>query len=148
MKKEKVGIKKDKNLKKYLKWEMDMLKTYGWYVHIVQLETNPNLANAHTHGIFESFGHLDFQIALSLPKNVYSYIFAELVERINDDKIFTDGMIVDDLLEKYNVKFLKYTESGRDVMRIIIPDRKGNLDRFTSEEPFNMQYDDFEKVLV
>lgn len=110
------------------KRELENIKQYGWYAHIIIDEQKcPYHVNIHTHHVFESFNHLDFQICFKLDPNILHTILINTVEAVQNGKSFKPGDIAFDIIENYPVTFIKKQEEGRDVLRIIIPDESGCL---------------------
>ena len=63
------------------------------------------------------------------------------MDRISAGDRFSEGDIADRILsEPYKVKFIRATESGREVLRLIIPDAAGNLERDLMEPAYARQY--------
>jgi hypothetical protein len=57
-----------------LQKEQALMKKYGWLVHFVPgSEGVPFGMNIHTHGLLESFGHLDLQICLNMPHGTNTF---------------------------------------------------------------------------
>jgi hypothetical protein len=101
--------------------------------HLVFDNENPGgFINAHTHEM-EEFGgmHPDFQIVLPLNPKMVSAILSNAVEWAMDrvepieENVFYDDIVLTP------VKFVKRQESGREVLRMILPDQDG---RFESSE--------------
>jgi hypothetical protein len=90
-----------------------MLSTYGFYSHYVREENG--YINAHTHGVQETFGTLDFQIVLPLPVEEIINWFHSIVRSVRDGDVFYDG------LEVAGLRFVERIESGRRVFRVIFP---------------------------
>lgn len=113
------------------KWAVQCMMKYGYYIHLVtdsDFENSPSGVNYHTHGCPLSVGHPDFQITVTLPSESVSAIFSNLFSRVRDGEVFESGMLVSDVLEGgYKITFIDATECGRPVLRVILPDPKGNL---------------------
>ena len=82
----------------------------------------PYLCNAHTHGL-ERYGHLDFQIVLFLPPEEIGRILNTLGLRVQSGECFQPGDMVSGIYEDCDVRLDEYEETGRRVLRVIIPDR-------------------------
>jgi len=119
------------------RWHEDMMKRFGFYSHFTLDGTH---ANIHTHGIAESFGHPDFQIALNIPQNVAMSIFHGMVKEIKEGKKYTTNVDYSEIAN-LPVRFINATECGRPVLRLIIPDRAGTLDKDTMDPVFARQYE-------
>lgn len=122
---------------------------YGFYIHYVQLDDNSNYINCHTHGLTESYNHMDLQIVLSIQPNVATSIFHKIVSLISggkkysgiptsperifkDNEIITSGIIEDG----YPIKFKKMAETGREVLRLLICDENKILPRDPGCDPY------------
>ena len=103
-----------------------------WVIHLVangacdecgEIETGflPYMCNAHTHGL-ERYGHLDFQMVLFLPTEEIGRILNTLGLRVQSGERFQSGDMVSGIYEDCNVRLDEYEETGRKVLRVIIPD--------------------------
>jgi hypothetical protein len=130
------------NKEELLKWQNDCMEKVGWYAHYVidKDEQSPTGFNAHTHGLPESFNHLDLQIIISMPPNLAHNIFFNVVEEIVNGTIFEENKISDKILKNYNVTFRKVKECNREVLRIILPDKDNNVLKDEIKEPYNIQW--------
>lgn len=127
------------------RWQNEMIQKFGWYAHFVPLDND--FANFHTHGIFEKFLHPDFQITVPLDPKVAHRIFHRLVDLINDEgKRFNPGDVVETIIQGFSVTFIKATENDRQVLRVILPDRHGNLSRESIESMFALQYHEYNEA--
>ena len=118
--------------------EKEKMKKYGWISHLI---VGGHTADLHTHGIAESFGHLDLQICLPIDPKIGQSILHSVVDLIKEGKVFKDCQETDDIIENYNVMFLKVTENNRDVLRIILPDPMGKLKPEEIDEKYKIQYE-------
>lgn len=122
-----------KGIETVKKQEEDCMKEYGWYVHFVGDDTNcPYSCNAHTHGVMESFNHIDFQACIPLESEIILNLFCILIEKIKEGYSFKSGEIVTDILkdDKENsvpITFAKARENDRHVLRVIFPDPELNV---------------------
>ena len=103
-----------------------------WVIHLVangacdecgEIETGflPYMCNAHTHGL-ERYGHLDFQMVLFLPTEEIGRILNTLGLRVQYGERFQSGDMVSGIYEDCDVRLDEYEETGRKVLRVIIPD--------------------------
>ena len=103
-----------------------------WLIHLVAngtcdecgaVETDflPYMCNAHTHGL-ERYGHLDFQMVLFLPTEEIGRILNTLGLRVQSGERFRSGDMVSGIYEDCDVRLDEYEETGRKVLRVIIPD--------------------------
>jgi hypothetical protein len=122
----------------------ELMEKYGWYSHAVY--GGPLALEVHTHGMEETYEHLDLQLALPFynfllnPENVIKSILWAIAKRIDQGEIFKDGELVDGVLPNYKVKLVATTENERTVLRVILPDKDGNLDQETITGVFADQY--------
>lgn len=98
------------------------------------------LCNTHTHGL-EKYGHLDFQVVLAMPPELIGHLLNDLGLRVQAGEKFKDGDVIDDLLANgYLVRLIEVEETGRKVLRLLLPD--GN-NRFPGDKecryPYNRQ---------
>ena len=122
-------------------WEEEMIEKYQWWFHYVVGDAS-GCPNAHTHGVADNFGHMDLQITLPIAQSQIQGVFNAVMDRIKSGDRFVDGQIADHILcEPYKVKFVRAEENGRAVLRIILPDPEGNLDREVMERVYASQYD-------
>ena len=103
-----------------------------WVIHLVangacdecgEIEAGflPYMCNAHTHGL-ERYGHLDFQMVLFLPTEEIGRILNTLGLRVQSGERFQSGDMVSGIYEDCDVRLDEYEETGRKVLRVIIPD--------------------------
>ena len=108
-----------------------------WIIHYVFDDPGPYpyLCNAHTHGNsingMGKYHHLDFQMVLNLPQEHICYLLYTLGRRVQNGETFHDGDMVSGLYEDCSIRLKKVRETGRDVLRLIIPDKHN---RFPEEE--------------
>ena len=91
---------------------------------------SPSGVNCHTHGLTESCGHRDLQITLPIRPTVAAavlnhlhHLIAKCGMRFNPGdrtKMFADCHA--------ELTFVSATESGRAVLRVVLPDPAGELD--------------------
>jgi hypothetical protein len=124
-------------------WQAECIARFGWYAHYVQDdESYPLGVNYHTHGLVEHFQHPDLQIVMPADPELAHKLFCVIVDLIKDGEKFSDGQEV-----KYPAglcgRFHEVEETGRKVLRLILPDFDG---KFGAEAgfPFNKQMADLE----
>lgn len=113
--------------------EKRMMKEYGWYAHIVAGDPqSPTGFNYHTHGFRETLDHPDIQIVLPIRGEHCHSLAANLFRQIKEGKRFADkGQTTirhADGKSEFVVKFIEVKESGRDVLRVILPNPDGKHD--------------------
>lgn len=116
--------------------QRERMKTHGYYCHVVPDSPEcPYGLNAHTHGFMESWSHPDIQIVLPMPLELISSIFSRLAGNVKEGIVYlADGTHYEGVIDDFDVRFMHATESGRDVLRLILPDEKGCL--WDMEESF------------
>jgi hypothetical protein len=126
--------------------EQQNLESYGWYSHFVVGEGDgQNWVNYHTHGLPEHYGHLDFQFVLPIDGGTLHALATKLVDRVKKGERFVAGMRVSGLMGEYEVLLIQTIESRsmpRSVLRAILPDKNGNLDRAKLTGIFAAQFED------
>jgi len=110
-----------------LKKQQELIKKFGFMVHYVPGDCNyPNHTNIHTHGVWESFNHLDFQMCFPLPMETVTGIFHNIVNQIKEGKVFEPGNKYGKIVDNYLVEFILAIEAGRTVLRLLVPNAQGN----------------------
>lgn len=128
---------------RYRAFEQEKLAEHGWIVHFVDGDnSSPTGVNVHTHGLMENYDHPDFQIVIPIPPQIIHPILEGLVDRVKEGERFVADELVDEVLHGYQVKMVEAAECGRTVLRVILPDQKGNLDSWSIEDPYLRQYGD------
>ena len=105
-------------------WEKEMTRKHGFCSHFVG-DPDCRYSNYHTHGFRKTWDHDDFQIVVSIPPNVANNLFWTFADRVKAGERFSDGSQVDKILKGHLVHLKKAREGGRDVLRIILPDKNG-----------------------
>lgn len=132
-----------------------MPKKVDWIIHLVangacdgcgktEMGFLPYLCNAHTHGM-EKYGHMDFQMVLRTSDREIARILNTLGLRVQAGEQFRAGDFVSGIYEDCDIRLDAFEETGRQVLRVIIPD-KYNV--FPEAEhcmaPYNLQLLDTE----
>lgn len=119
------------------------LKEHGFYWHYIPTtEHTVPLANAHTHGLKESFDHPDLQITAPVGFQACAQVLHDVVGLIKEGACFKDGDTSDRVLQGMPVAFLEAVEGDRKVLRVILPDPRGNVTRDLIEAPWDDQFED------
>lgn len=130
-------------------WERRMMKEHGWFMHYVL--DNPELVppaglNAHTHGLMITHEHPDLQIVYPVEDKVAHGIMRAIINLIKDDKVtIRPGVRYDKILFEYQVEFALARESGRRVLRAILPDKDNETSRESISPPFDVQWEGAEE---
>jgi len=119
------------------------MEEYGWYAHFVTDEDEaPYGYNIHTHGLDITCKHLDLQICCPIPAEVAHSIMITIVDKIKKGKVFSSGEpAITGIIQNYRVLFVEATECNRPVLRVILPDPTGCLDKNEMEPKWALQYD-------
>lgn len=78
--------------------------------------------NAHTHGM-ERYGHKDFQLVLRLPMDEVGRILNTFGAMVQSGRSFHSGELVTGIYEDCPVRLDEFEETGRQVLRVVIPDK-------------------------
>lgn len=124
--------------------EKEFLKSHGWYSHLVLPEEKGRTwVDYHTHGLPEHYGHLDFQFVLPIDGDLLHELATRLVDRVKKGERFTAGSRVSGIMQTHDVLLIETTETQsirRKVLRVILPDKNGNLDRTLLSGLFAQQF--------
>ena len=82
------------------------------------------VCNAHTHGM-EKYGHPDFQLVLRFSNEEIMWILNTLGLLVQSGRVFKAGDLVSEIYEDCCVRLDTFEETGRTVLRAIIPDNNG-----------------------
>ncbi|RSK49701.1 DUF4262 domain-containing protein [Bacillus canaveralius] len=123
-----------------------MLEQHGWYMDAIYADEYDGIhANYHTHGVRENFNHMDFQIVLNMDPEVANDVFYTLIDYINSGRKFEEGKEYSNILEGYKIAFKQYSEMGRNVLRVLLPDENGILPTENGcDEYYKKQLDDYD----
>ena len=87
------------------------------------------ICNAHTHGM-KKYGHPDFQLVIHMSQANIGYVLNTFGLRVQSGETFRSGDLVEGIFEDCPVRLHEFEESGRKVLRVIIPD---SCNRFPEE---------------
>jgi hypothetical protein len=124
------------DLEPLLRWQDEMIEKCGFYVHGVAPELPDEFPNFHTHGLVESFGHPDLEIVFPLDPGLVQKIFWSAVRLIKAGGRLEPGQSGVTGLCSVPVELRASRECGRDVVRLIFPDKNGGF-----EGPFGRQFE-------
>lgn len=71
----------------------------------------------------EKYHHKDFQLVLALPVKEIARILNTMGLRVQAGERFHDGDLVSGIYEDCDIRLDEYEETGRTVLRVIIPDK-------------------------
>jgi hypothetical protein len=124
--------------------EQEAFETQGWFSHFVLPTVDGQTwVNYHTHGLPEHYAHPDFQLLLPLDSKTLHTIAAKLVDRVKVGERFAAGARVSGITAKYDVLLIDTIESKntpRKVLRVILPDKEGNVDKGSLSGLFAEQF--------
>jgi hypothetical protein len=114
----------------------ELMKKYGWMVHFVTPDDDyPFNVNIHTHGFTEKFKHMDIQICAPISPAIAQGIMNNIAKRIEEGNKFKENKKYKDIIERFPVLMCHATENGREVLRIVFPDKHGSFDgEFTKKQ--------------
>ena len=97
------------------------------------------ICNAHTHGM-NKYGHLDFQLVIHLHPNQMGYVLNTLGLRVQAGEHFKSGDLVEGIFDRCPLRLDEVEESGRKVLRVIIPDDQNRFPEDSAcEYPYSYQ---------
>ena len=97
------------------------MQSIDWIIHAVFDYGPKGTRNSHTHGM-EKYNHLDFQVVLNIPEPDISYLLNTMGIRVQNGERFAPGDMVQGLFEDCDVRLDLFRETGRSVIRLVIPD--------------------------
>ena len=111
-----------------------------WIIHCVINETVPDKTlNSHTHGMGK-YSHPDFQLVLPYKKEDVMYLLNAIGHRVQNGEKFRAGDMVKGLYEDCEVRLDLVMETGRLVLRLIVPDKSNRFPEDPlCEEPYKYQ---------
>lgn len=122
----------------------EMLKQHGWLMHAVPASQYDGIhANYHTHGVFESWSHMDFQITLDMNPKMAHQIIAVAINNVKEGFRYENNKVYNNVLVGMPVMTKVFFECGRQVMRIVLPNKKGEIPSRTDGDIFSRQLDDY-----
>ena len=119
----------ENGMEAYRKKEAELVEKVGWYIHLVGDYPN-GMINAHTHNLENHVNHPDLQIVLPIDDKSISNIFHNIIGKIKDGATFKDGDKANGVLKSMPVAFFAARDGDRDVLRVILPDTDGVIDRY------------------
>lgn len=102
----------------------------GWFWHIHDLLYHPDatLMDAHTHGVYLTYGHADFQIVCPMAPHLMRPLFAYLVQQVAQGgqyqrhQLYTVTPSPEDGWRATTIRFclVPVRTGGRDLLRIVV----------------------------
>jgi hypothetical protein len=135
--------KSPKTLDKLYKWQATMMKKHGWYVHYVtdHDDNSPTGYNVHTHGLTESHDHPDLQIVMPIRPEIAHSLLIATVDLIKSGIKIDTQKEYDKIVKDFKVRFTVAVENEREVLRMILPDAQGNLEKKNMKGMWRKQWD-------
>lgn len=107
-----------------------------WIIHGV---CDGQFINFHTHGM-EQYSHMDFQVVLPYPQNEVCRILNTLGLRVQAGERFKNGDLISGIYEDCDVRVTEFEETGRTVLRVIVPDKENRFpENPNCEYPYTLQ---------
>lgn len=122
-------------------YEREMMEKLGWYWHYVLDDPQPPFANIHTHGFEKTFGQPDVQIVFPLPPEMAQGVLNSIVDLLKKGVRLEPGKRYAEVLQDFEVEFALAEESGRRVLRFILPDKDGFTARGLIAQPYAKQWE-------
>lgn len=100
-----------------------MQTTIDWRIHVVYPtpELPEHIRNNHTHDLGR-YNHLNFQVLLALSEEEIGRLLNTMGLHVQAGERFSAGDMVKGLYDDCEVRLDLVRETGRDVLRLIIPD--------------------------
>ena len=106
----------------------ELIAKNGYLIHLVTDDPDcPYKVNAHTHGLWENYQHLDVQICLSLPMGVLNRVMSIVADKIKQGERFVPENRYMGIIETFPVMFVFAYESDRVVLRMLLPNATGSF---------------------
>lgn len=125
-------------MEKFMQMRAELMTKYGWVADIVM---DADLPNVHTHGLKENYDHPDLQAVAFIDPKIIHGVMCGIVDRIKDGDKFIAGVDYDGVIKNFKVRFVDAIENNRPVLRLILPDQHGHLDREAMTDDFDCQYE-------
>ena len=133
-----------------------MNNNIDWIIHLVATEPVtsagrrkriPALYLQCAYSWHGEYGHPDFQVILSLPPREIGRILNTLGLRVQEGERFQAGRYVSGIYADCDIRLDEFRETGRDVLRAVIPDRQNRFPEDPQcEEPYRLQSMDTEDL--
>ena len=118
-----------------------LLEKYGWIVHITT-----QTPYAHTRGVFQQWGHCEFELRLAVADEHRVRFLNTLVFAVRDGRTFRADTTVTDLFT-VPVRLVGRMAGGQPFLRLVFPDPAGRFpddpacapgyaDQLLEDEPF------------
>ena len=135
------GDSKGDRIAMITEFEERCMRQFGWFAHVIMDSDNVTGFSFHTHGLEISQKHKDFEITLPIGQETAHGIMTSIADRIKAGEKFEEGKDYDGIIVGFKVRFVERTETRRQVLRVILPDKDGNLDRDKVKDDFAKQWE-------
>ena len=115
------GISHDEAMRRLEIRGAHFIEQMGWVAHVITDEPT-----AHTHGLEETYGHPDIQVWIPTNYEKQYELLATVAEAVKEGRRYEADKEYADLFN-LPVRFVQRWESGRSVLRMIIPDPNGKF---------------------
>ena len=122
--------------------ESTMLLTDGWVMRAFSHGGNHGISDNRSVGFAENFKHPDIQINYPLPGELALHCLSTVADLVKSGKTYKDGDLSDDVLHDLPVKFVAVEIDGVSMLRMILPDKEGNVERDKMAYRYSLQYSD------
>jgi hypothetical protein len=121
-----------------------MIDDHGWCMIGTKEgdDSVPMGFNLWTKGLRQNYDHPEFQIVFPLDCQIAEDIMAIFADRVISGERFEDGEVVEGILGAgFPCKLVSAIASGRQVLRIILPDGQQRLEQDQLTDDFARQYE-------
>lgn len=120
--------------------EFDLIARFGFLIHYVS-DASSGHVDIHTHGVNAIFGSPELRLVLPLEMEAATSIFHILVNECKQGRVLAPGIINGLLRENMPILLAADTdESGEYLLRIILPDPSGSIDKAAMDPRFAEQF--------
>jgi len=136
----------EERLAQVRQWQEEQVARYGFWIDLViDGGPAPGLVNIHTHGLKQTFGFPDVQIVINIGQRNAMGILHHIASKYriaateNIGQPYVPGVVYADIATMPTC-FVEATECDRPVLRLVVPDKNGSLDKDTMDPLFAKQY--------
>jgi len=119
--------------------EQEAYEKNGWIVHVT---ASFDSLSIHTHGLRQKYGQseLEMRLPLYFPVDIIAQIIELMIKRMEAGEVLKPDTDYDEILQGVQVRLVIINPS-EDRLRIILPDRNGELNKDTIDPDFATQYE-------
>jgi hypothetical protein len=126
--------------------EEQHLLEYGWAMRIMDHPSPHGPADYRTFGLERNYQVPEFQLYYPLSPGVAVSVLGTAIDLIKAGTRFKDGDTSADVLEGFSVKFVDATVGGKKMLRIILPDKQGRIERGEITGTYALQYEQLHEL--